>query len=357
MTARPRAADVARAAGVSVTAVSFVLNGNDSGNISAATKERVLRAAAELGYRPNRLAQSLRRQRSHVVGLLTDSIASSPFAGRLLAGAADRAGSDGYVLLVHDSHGDARRDQGAVDEMLARQVDGLVYATMGLRELESLPLTPLPLVLANCYQSPDAHPSVVPDDAGGARIAAETLLLAGHRRITMLGGTPPRASETGFQAGNVSGPVRERAFRTATRAAGLRSPDVHVRTVGWQIDDGYRGALRVLADGPGHALPAHSRPSGIVAVNDRVAAGAMLAAASLGIRVPDDLSIVGFDDQEGLAAFLVPGLTTLALPHEAMGHRAVDLLFARLGGEDLPATRELLPCPLVERGTVAPPLA
>lgn len=355
MSARPRATDVAQAAGVSVTAVSFVLNGNDSGNISAATRERVLQAAAELGYRPNRLAQGLRRQRSHVIGLVTDAIASSPFAGRLIAGAADRAGGDDYVLLVHDSHGDPGRDQGAVDELLARQVDGLVFATMGLRALETLPITPLPLVLANCYQDPDTHPSVVPDDAGGSRIAAETLLAAGHRRITMLGGPPPQGCDLGIRAGNVSGPVRERAFRAATRAAGLRSPDVSVRTVGWQIDDGCRGALRVLGDASGAALPAAGRPTGLVAVNDRVAAGAMLGAARLGLRVPEDVSIVGFDDQEGLAAFLVPGLTTLALPHEEMGRRAVDLLFARLHGEKVPATRELLPCPLVERGTVAPP--
>lgn len=174
MTKRVKAADVARLAGVSRTAVSFVLNGRAEGNIAPATAERVRAAAAELGYTPDRVAQSLRLQRTHVIGLVTDSIASSPFAGRILAGAVDRAAESGYVLVLADSQSRPDREQQAVEEFARRRIDGLLYASMRLREPTQLPATTLPMVLANCLDPAGAHPAVVPDNESGGRDAAGT---------------------------------------------------------------------------------------------------------------------------------------------------------------------------------------
>jgi LacI family transcriptional regulator len=355
MTPRPRAADVAERAGVSKTAVSFVLNGNDVGNIAPATRERILAAAAELGYHPNRVAQSLRRQRTHVIGLVTDAIASSPFAGRLLGGAVERATREGYVVVVFDSQEHPDREQAAADELANRQVDGLIYATMGLREVASVPTTSLPLVLANCQQDGDPHLSVVPDDRAGGRTAAEHLLALGHTRITML--TGPGVSAHRPKTGNISGPMRAQGFRTAMRRAHVATADSPIVSVGWNINDGYHGAVRVLTDERGRVLPVAQRPTAIFAVTDRSATGVLLAAARLGLDVPGDLSVVGFDDQEALAANVVPALTTLALPHTAMGERAVELLLDTLAGRLDPSAprRQYLPCPVVSRDSAGPP--
>lgn len=356
MTPRVRADDVARAAGVSKTAVSFVFNNNDVGNISPATRERILAAAKELGYQPNRLAQSLRRQRTHVIGLVTDEIASSPFAGRLLGGAVDRATREGYVVVVFDSQDHPEREQSAVTELDLRQVDGLIYATMGRRELTHLPTTRLPLVLANCQQEGDQHLSVVPDDHGGGRAAAEHLLELGHRRVTMLTG-PGVSTSTPHTRGNISGPMRSRGFRAAMRAAGVPAADAPVVSVGWDIDSGYHGALQVLTGTDGSLLPRRERPTAVFAVTDRSATGVLLAAARLGLDVPGDLSVVGFDDQESLAANVVPALTTVALPHTAMGEKAVELLLALLADAVDPhePRRQYLPCPVVSRDSAAAP--
>lgn len=387
---RTKLADVAQRAGVSVSAVSLVMTGKDTGNIAPTTRERILTAARELDYRPNSVAQSLRRQRSHAVGLVTDSIASSPFAGRIVGGAMDIAAARGYVLLLLDSQSRREREVEGMAELARRQVDGFLYASMAMRVLPQPPSTNLPLVLANCHEASRQVPAVVPDDVGGGRRAAEHLLGLGHRRIVML-------SVAGETAGDIAGPLRAQGFTAALTAAGVGAAEAArtVRPGGWDMDDGYRGAMAVLADASGGPLPAADRPTAIFAANDRSAAGVVLAAARLGLQVPQDLSVVGFDDQEFLAERITPPLTTCALPHRAMGEAAATLLLDALrptpaGGGDAPtgvrtgarprshepqadapadgngadtaagagATAgavRLIPCPLIERESTAPP--
>lgn len=342
---RVKAADVARLAGVSRTAVSFVLNGRAEGNIAPATAERVRAAAAELGYTPDRVAQSLRLQRTHVVGLVTDTIATSPFAGRLLAGAMDRAAESGYVLVLFDSQGHLEREQEAVEELSRRRVDGLVYATMSLRELRHLPQTSLPMVLANCVAPDTPLTSIVPDNVAAGRAAAQHLRGLGHTRFVMLGGP-----------GDIAGVQRVEGFRAEVgAAAGVDAPVVGIGKQ-WTIDIGYTAAVRLFTDDRDRLLPPEQRPTGIFAVNDRIATGALLALSSLGLRVPHDVSVLGFDDQEQLAAHVVPALSTFALPHRAMGELALDRLLAQLARR---AERRdplvQLPCPLIERDSTAPP--
>jgi len=213
---RVRAADVAAAAGVSPTAVSFALNGRDGGNISPETKRRILETAERLGYEPHHVARSLRSQTTHSIGLVTDAVASSPFGGRLLAAAAERAEASGHIVLVMDTHSRDDREAAAIHELERRQVDALIYASMGFRVLTAGPTKHLPLVLANCTVEREDDLSVYPDDAYGATRALEHLAALGHRRVTMLSGhwNPLGLRE---DQGSISGPIRRDAFVAAAR--------------------------------------------------------------------------------------------------------------------------------------------
>lgn len=343
---RVRAADVAAAAGVSPTAVSFALNNRDSGNISPETKRRILETAERLGYEPHHVARSLRSRTTHSIGLVTDAVASSPFGGRILAAAAERAEASGHIVLVMDTHSRDDREAAAIHELERRQVDALIYASMGFRVLSSRPSTHLPVVLANCTADNPEELSVYPDDAYGATRALHHLADLGHQRVTMLSGNwdplGPRDNQ-----GNVSGPIRRDAFLAAARTRRL---EASVIEGGWDIHDGYRSAMTVL-DG----VPAGQRPTALFAITDRAALGAMLAAARLGLDVPGDLSIVGFDDQEKMAECTVPPLTTIALPHARMGEEAVEMVLAAAAGEEVEVRRRALPCELVVRESTAPP--
>ncbi|WP_222131352.1 LacI family DNA-binding transcriptional regulator [Pseudonocardia sp. C8] len=333
---RPTSKDVAKLAGVSHTAVSFVLNGRAEGNIAPATQERIRAAVEELGYRPDTLARGLRRRRTAMLGLVTDHIASSPFAGELLTGAMDTAWAAEHLVLTVDSAGDPEKEAAAVDGLLDRRVDGIVYAAMSpYRAVLPAGLRSTPTVLANCLPAHGDRAAVVPDDRAGGAAATRALLEAGHRRIAVVGGIDDIATAE-----------RLAGHRDALAAAGVAEGPV--RPGGGDLSDGYALA-RTLLDGP-------DRPTGITCYNDRVATGVLLAAARLGIRVPDELSVVGYDDQQILAAHTTPPLTTVALPHRAMGETAVRLLLDALAAGTAPEPQLLrLPCTLVERDSVAPP--
>ncbi|MEU9796816.1 LacI family DNA-binding transcriptional regulator [Streptomyces sparsogenes] len=337
---RPTSRDVARLAGVSHTAVSFVFNDRAEGNLSPATQERIRQAAARLGYRPDPVARGLRRRRTAVIGLVTDEIASSPFAGRLLRGAMETAWESGHLVLTIDSGGDRAKEDAAVAELLDRRVDGIIYAAMSLRRVrvpEGLHRTRS--VLANCLPEDDSLPAVIPAERAGGRTAARLLLDEGHTRVAMVGGQDDIASVE-----------RLRGFRDALRVKGVLVPKEWVPRTGGEISGGYEGALR-LFDG----VPAERRPTAVFCYNDRVAAGVLHAAARLGIAVPGELSVVGYDDQEHMAAYLDPPLTTVALPHRAMGEAAARLLLDAIDtGRTPPATVRRLAGPVISRASVGP---
>lgn len=339
--------DVADLAGVSRSAVSLVLNGRGAGNIAADKQTLIIEAARRLNYTPNAVALSLRSRRSSTIGVVTDAIATSAFGGRLLQGAADAAVAEGFLLLVIDTQNDPDRERQAYDTLQNRQVDGFLFAAMSLRPYETPALLHgAPSALANCYDTGELVPAFVPDELAGSRAVTQLLIDHGHRDIVMLTGTTDVVA-TG---------LREQGFVDALSSAGLTgSAPV---PAGWEIDKGYAAAM--------HALTcAERRPTALFCVNDRAAVGAVLAAAQLGLSVPRDLSVVGYDDDENVAPFLVPGLTTVRLPHREMGERAMrTVLDAALdAGEpvlagDRPATSAtLLECPLVIRDSVAPPRA
>ncbi|BBJ39447.1 transcriptional regulator [Streptomyces antimycoticus] len=338
---RPTARDVAERAGVSRAAVSFVFSGRAEGNLSARTQERIKEAADALGYRPDEVARSLRGRRTGVIGMLSDSIATSPFAGRMVLGAMEAARARGHQILLMESRSDPAAEAEAIAELRARRPDGFVYAAMELT-MTDVPagLDPARTVLANCLpRAKDAYAAVITDERAGGRGAVEVLLTAGHEDVALVGGPE----------GNIAADDRTRGFTDGLRAAGLPVRPEWVRRVGWQIDEGYAAALDLL--------DAAERPTAVVCANDRVATGVLLAAARLGIAVPGQLSVVGYDDQDQMAAHLVPALTTVALSHHAMGAAAVDtVLDAVEAGEPVAVGKvQRLDCPVVARDSVAAP--
>lgn len=336
--------DVARLAGVSVTTVSHVLNDTPQMRVAADTRARVREAAESLGYGPNRAARALRTNRSGLIGLLSEEIATTPHAGRIILGAQDAARDHDLTLVIinaeRSSNDSAHNDE--VQTLIDRQVEAVLYATMYHRRV-SLPanLQGVPAVLIDSTDRAEIVPAVVPDEVGGAVAAVTHLVDAGHARIGFL---------------NNDDDV----------------PATHERLVGYKRvlhEHGIRVEESLILQAPSETLPGYAlaremlerpdRPTALFCYNDRMAMGAYRAAAELGLDVPGDLSIVGFDNQELIAANLFPGLTTVALPHYEMGVWAVETLVQLLSGE---ADRRLLAdeptrldCPLVIRGSVAAP--
>ncbi|MEL4503311.1 LacI family DNA-binding transcriptional regulator [Luteococcus sp. H138] len=334
MTHRVTSHDVAALAGVSRSAVSLVLNKRADGVISAENQAAVLAAAQQLGYRPNRVARSLRNAATHTIGVITDSIASGAYGGAMIAGATEVAGRAGYLLLAIDSHQDRELEVEAVDMLRARQCDALLFAAEGLHPWEPTPafLAEKSLLL-NAFDPEGRVAGVVSDEELGGYRATRMLLEAGHRRIRYLTGT----SEVTANGRRISG-----HWRALAEAPGAHSELVEC---GWQIDAGLAVGSRVL--------DVAEPPTAVLCANDRVAAGVFLAAARLGLRIPEDLSVVGYDDDPNVAPQL--GLSTVRLPHRKMGEHAAALLLDRLEGKDLPTGEIAVDSPAVPRSSVAPP--
>ena len=333
-TPRPTILDVGRHVGVSATTVSLVLSGQDN-KISPATRQRVLDAVNELGYRPNRAAQGLRSGRTQTLGFITDEIAVQPFSGPTVSGLHDVAWEQHSLLLMVNTTRNPSRIRAAVEDLIDRQVDGLVFAAIGTREI-SLPdlVRKVPTVLVNAFTSEGELRAILPDEHAGGRAAVEHVLALGHERIAHLAG---RENAWATKA-------RLRGYVDGLLAAGLDPADHPVFSGNYRIDSGYELAMRAMAVKP--------RPTALLCGNDQMATGAYIALARLGLRVPEDVSVVGYDD-EPLAADLRPALTTVRIPFYEMGRMAAQHTF---GGtvEDLPAMT-YLSCPLVARASTAPP--
>ncbi|UZX01472.1 LacI family DNA-binding transcriptional regulator [Arthrobacter sp. CDRTa11] len=336
--------DVAVAAGVSVTTVSHVLNDVSYARISPETRNKVRSAAEELGYGPNRLAQALRTQRTGMLGLVSEDIATTPHAGRIILGADEAARTRGYNLMIINTSGSASAESrdADVEALLERRVDGILYATMYHRKVQvPANLGNVPTVLVDAVSTGRNLTAVVPDEEGGARAAVEHLVAAGHTRIGFLNNTDDVPATRD----------RLRGFRAVLTEAGLDGDAAPVESELSEVPGGYEAARRMLdrAD----------RPTALFCYNDRMAMGAYRAAAELGLSIPGDLSVVGFDDQQLIAANLHPGLTTVALPHYEMGAWATESLIDAIEGKTDLALMALHPtildCPLVVRESVAAP--
>jgi LacI family transcriptional regulator len=329
---RPTLTDVAARAGVSVTTASYILNHRSKEmRISAHAVERVQAAAAELEYRPNRSARNLRSSSTATIGVITDHVAGGAYASRMLTGAASAARARQHLLVIGESEGDPGVEALLIEEMLDRQVDGIVYATLATSEV-TVPrgLRTSRAVLLNCRDPEARLPGVVPDEVGGGRSAASRILEAGHRDgIYVLG----EESEPGTVAGlwRLQG-IRARLGEVGCFLDGVVPCD-------WSVLPAY-DALSALLDRP-------VRPGALVCLNDRIAMGAYEALREHGLRVPEDVSVVSFDGSE-LAGWLRPALTSVEIPYARLGVRAVIALMSGAQGE------QRVPMPLVAGASVAP---
>lgn len=348
--ARVTLADVARAAGVSSTTASLVLSGRGSElRISDTVQQRVREVADELSYRPNIVSVGLRKGSSRTLGFISDTVATSQLAGDLIKGSLEAAHDRGFMLFIGETEGDPDVERQLVDAMLDRQVDGIVLASM-FTQSRDVPdgLDHMPAVLLNALATdPEAPlPSVVPDEFEAGRAAAQLLLDAGHRQIHLVG-AGPRPEDV--PPGTVAGQERLAGILEVLDEAGLRPASGHV-SGDWLPPYGWRVTHKILdTGGAGEAL---------ITFNDRIAFGAYQALHEAGLHVPEDMSIISFDDYS-IADWLRPGLSTFAIPHYDLGRRAVELLLdviaARTSNSTISGAVHRLAMPLRSRGSVAAP--
>ena len=308
---QPTIIDIAREAGVSKSTVSRVLNGQNG--VSEQARYQVLQAARRLGYTPNGLARGLSGRHTAMVGFVLSDI-SNPFFPELARGIEDVAREMGYTVLFANTDGRPDREHEAVRLLVERRVDGIVFASV-TRETDCLRWlreVGIPFALAGrSTDDPDVD-SVVVDNVAGGRMATEHLLGLGHSRVAFIGG--PR---------NVSASVeRFEGYRQAFRARNLEVDPRLVRWADFRQSGGYVAALELL-QGTGEP------PTALFAANDQMAIGALDAALELGLEVPDQLALVGFDDIP-VAGLRALQLTTVAQPKYEIGSLAMRMVAGRI---------------------------
>ena len=334
---RPTMTDVANAAGVSQTTVSLVLNDIREARLSATTRQRVREAAAVLGYVLARQPPTPRPAGASAIGFLADEIASDPWCAMQLEAVREKAWEHGLTVSAGVTHGDPDLERVLLRDMVAEPLVGLVYATILTRPVRPLPaFREVRTVLLNCAVPDHTVPAVVPGEILGGYVATLHLIGAGHRRIAHIHGQ------------SWTDPARDRirGYRRALAEHDILSDPALLRPGNWEPSSGYEGAVALLA------MP--DPPTAIFAASDMIAVGVYDALKERGRRIPEDVSVVGYDDRE-IARFMRPALTTVVLPHTAMGHQAVEVL---VDGQTLPGPRQpqiKVECPLVERASVAPP--
>ncbi|WP_172121259.1 LacI family DNA-binding transcriptional regulator [Actinomyces faecalis] len=328
-------ADVAQAAAVSTATASLVLSGKDNGRVSATTAKRVRGAARELGYVRNALAASMRSQRTRTLGVVANDVLSTPYAVSMVEGILTTARSHGWSVIFADTGGDATERRRAVEELRSRQVDAIIYAAMYHQEVvvdEGLE----DVFVLNGFADRAGVPGAVPDEERAAFEATTHLIGLGHRRIAHL--------THGSDAVAVA--LRIQGYRRALLSHGL--PWDESLLLSGENDPA--GADETA----GRMLDLSSRPTAVFCYNDAMAAGVYRQAARRGLRIPQDLSVVGFDDLVLISTNLDPQLTTMRLPHYEMAEWMTRGVVAG-GAQDLPPGVTRMRCELVERGSTAPP--
>jgi LacI family transcriptional regulator len=334
----PTLRDVADAAGVHPATASRALNPETRRLVNAETARRVLRAAASLAYEPNPIARSLKTAKSRTIGLVLPDL-TNPLFPPIVRGIEDVLGPAGYSALIVNTDNDDEREQALVGSLRSRQVEGLIVATARLEHplLDQLHEQGIRMVLVNRRAEHLDVPCVTPDDAAGISLAVGHLAELGHRRIVHLAG-PPTTS---------TGVIRAKAFRAAIRDHGLDDdPALTVTCDRWSEEQGARGLRQVIDAG--------TEFTAVVAGNDLIALGCYDVFRERGLRCPEDLSVVGFNDMPFLDK-LQPPLTTVAVPHHQIGVEAARMLLESLNEPDRPARSVLLPVSLVARASTAPP--
>jgi LacI family transcriptional regulator len=329
-----RLADVARAAEVGTSIVSRVLNGDPTVSIRPETRARIETAARELNYRPNAFARGLKLQRTMTLGMVIPNLAY-PVNAEIIRGAERSAAAAGYVTLLADADEFLQSGEAYRRLLLEQRVDGLLIASASTSEelLGELSQSGLPFVLVN-RRATHVGPSVTVDDAAGIEVAVQHLVALGHRRIAHIAG--PQHADTARR--------RAQGFRSAMRAAKLTVRTGHIAEAPFTEEGGFRAA--------GQLLGLDTPPTAIVSWSLASAVGAIAGAKRLGLRVPEDLSIVAFHDAP-LAEYLDPPLTTVRMPLGEMAESAVEALLELIGGARVRSQVIKTPPVLMARGSTA----
>ncbi len=329
---RPTMADVAERAGVSRALVSLVIR--DSPQVSDQKRSAVLRAARELGYRPNLMARNLARQRTHTIGVLVDDL-RNPFFGEVVDGIEAEADEHDFRVLILNGGRDAQRELDAVETFLQLRVEGmaLVGPRVGDDDLGRIGTAAPCVAVATGAAHPEVD-TIGTDGRRGAELAVEHLAALGHTRIVHLDG-----------GANVSAAERRSGYRSGMRAAGA-GDFIDIRPAGDDEADALAVVDALLAE--------RDPPTAIFAFNDLLAAGALDRLDDAGVNVPGDVSLVGFDNTF-ISALRHLSLTTINQPTLAMGRLAVDTLLQRISDGSGQPVRHTLQPELVVRSTTGPP--
>jgi LacI family transcriptional regulator len=327
--------ELAALAGVHPSTVSRVVNGDPLQRVSAETRARIQALLDETNYQPDIVARSLRLKQTHMIAMVIPDVTNPLFAGIFL-GVEDVAVAAGYTVILANTDGSRGRELHHLQQLEARKADGLILASASLRDpsVQWLRERRICHVLANRFSDED-DPFVGVDDAAGASMATHHLIELGHRRIAHLSG--PRNVSTSV--------LRREGFRSALKDAGLRCPSELVVHAGFLEDTGRKAMERLLS------LP--EPPTAIFAVNDMTAIGAYGAVLERGLRIPEDVAIVGFNDVP-LASRLDPGLSTVRVPVREIGSVAGRALLNQLGDDNYRPCRLILKPELIVRASTDP---
>lgn len=322
--------DVAQLAGVSPATVSKVLNGTSY--VSTETRDRVLAAIDKLNFRPNTIARSLKKSRTLTIGLITDDL-EGVFTISMMRGVEEVASAQGFSVFLCNSYGQMAREKAHLEVLMAKQVEGIILLSgyrVRERSAPALSVGEIPVVYLYQYTHDINAACVLPDDGGGAQLATQQLIRAGRRRIGFING-PPNYDATH---------QRQQGYQEALNAAGLVYEPALVRVGKWHEQSGYQLAHDLMR------LP--KPPDALFCASDSIAVGALDALHELGLRVPEDVALVGFDNRH-FSQYQRPPLTTVKLPLVEMGNLAGQLLLSAILNSKRDSGFHIVPCELIQR--------
>lgn len=327
--------DVALAAGVSQSTTSRALSGE--GYVAAGVRERVLAAADSLGYVPHAMARSLRKQDSRTIGVLVSDLRNAFYAD-LAAGIAARARREGYTMMLVDDQGSTEAEMDAAKAFVATRVAGVVVTPLSGDVTDYLLRQHIPVIEADRQFSAGKCDAVIIDNSGVARRMTDHLIDLGHRRIALF------IDETTWTTGG----ERAAGYRSSLEESGIPSDPSLVISTGWDADGARKSAIDILAR--------RDHPTAIFAANNLLAEGVWRATNDLGLRIPEDVSVVSFDDSEWMS-MVSPGITAVAQDAVSLGETALDRLLQRLKDPAAAPETIVLEAQVLPRGSTAAPRA
>ncbi len=325
--------DVAEAAGVSRSTASRALTGR--GYVAPAVRARVRRAAQTLGYVPDAMARNLRQQVSRSIGVLVSDLRNSFYAD-LASGISHQSRRRGYAMMLADDHGSVEAELEAAETFVALRVAGVILTPLSVDVTKYLSGHRIPVIEVDRQFAEGTCDAVVVDNKAAAERVTADLLRLGHRRVALL------IDEMDWTTGR----DRLMGYRSAFDAAHIPFDDALVVRGGWDVEAAQRVARELMG--------APSRPTAVFAANNVLAEGVWRAAQGLGVRIPDDLSLVSFDDAAWMT-MVEPGVTAVAQDAVALGEAAVGQMFERIQNPETPVRTVMLSAAVASRGSTAPP--